>query len=221
MALYKAVLKGSFQGQAINNILYYRNGVGIDISGLTLGGTKELADAVKAIVWTGLKPVMVTSYTLNQIDVSVYNDQTFDLMYQQPFTLGVQEPGTGSATDFNGPAPCAILKFILESHVILVNGPRPPKKGYLAIGPLADQQIMDDGSLLLDTVNQIKWDVVCGVMANNVETILPIPAVFYPVRVHMDKVGIGLKLKITSFADVQAAVMRRFTSFRRSRMPEN
>jgi hypothetical protein len=221
MALYKVVLKGVCQGQAVNNILYYRNGVGVDISGLTVGGTKEVADAVKAIVWPALCQVLNSTYTLNQIDSYVYNDQTFDALYQQPFTLGVQEPGQYDGVGMNGPAPCAILKFILESHAVLVDGPRPPKKGYLAIGPMGDDQVADDGSLVLDTANQLRWDAVCAVMANNVYTVLPIPAVFYPVRVHMDKVGIGLKLKITSFSDVQAAVMRHFTSYRRSRMPEN
>ena len=221
MALYKVVLKGIFQGQSIDNILYYRNVEPFDIGGLTLGGTKEVADAVKAIVWTGLRQVLTTQYQLQQIDAYVYNDQTFDLLYQAPYTVGVQENGTYNLEGFNGPAPCAILKFILENHIILANGPKPPKRGYLAIGPLADSQIDDDGSLVLDTVNQAKWDIVCGVMANNVYTVLPIPAAFFPVRVHMDKVGILMKLKITSFADVQAAVMRHNVSFRRSRQPES
>jgi hypothetical protein len=221
VALYKVVLKGQFQGQAINNILYYRNGVGVDISGITLGGAKEVADAVKAIVWPALKGVMSTQYQLAQIDSYVYNDQTFDLLYQNPYTEGVQEYGTNVGTGFNGPAPCAILKFILENHAVLVDGPRPPKRGYLAIGPLADNQISDDGTLNLGQGFNLLWDAVCAVMANNVETILPVPGLFFPVRVHMDKIGIGLKLKITSFTDVQAAVMRRVCSFRRSRQPES
>ena len=219
--LYKVVLKGSFQGQAINNILYYRNGIGVDIGGLTVGGTKEVADAVGAIVWPVLKTVLPTTYELQQIDSYVYNDETFNLLYVNPYTLGVQEFGLQSAAEMNGPAPCAILKFILESHAVLVDGPKPPKRGYLAIGPLNDGMIKVDGALNLDGANAALWTAVCAVMANNVETILPIPSVFYPVRVHMDKVGIGLKLKITSFSDIQAAVMRHFTSFRRSRQPEN
>lgn len=221
MSLYKVVLKGSYQGQSIDNILYYRSGVGLDISGLTVGGTKEVADAVKAIVWTGLRPVMTDQYELQQIDSYAYDDQTFHLLYQNPFTLGVGEHGTHLTGAQIGPANCAILKFILESHVILVNGPKPPKRGYLAIGPLLEDQIDDDGALTMSNGWNLKWDVVCAVMANNVETILPIPAVFFPVRVHMDKVGIALKLEITSFADIQAAVMRHFTSYRRSRQPEN
>ena len=222
MSIYKVVLKGQFQGQSILNILYYRNGVGVDISGLTVGGTKEVADAVKAIIWPILRGQLPADYNLAQIDSYAYDDTSFDLLYQQPFTLGVQEPGLqASSAKYNGPAPCAILKFILESHSILVDGPRPPKRGYLAIGPLGDNQVLDDGSLDLAGGAQLAWDGICAVMANNVYTVLPIPAVFYPVRVHMDKVGIGLKLKITSFTDVQAAVMRHYTSFRRSRMPEN
>jgi hypothetical protein len=221
MALYKVVLRGSFQGQAINNILYYRTGLGFDIGGLTLGGTKEVADAVKAIVWAGLRPSLSTNYELQQIDSYVYNDQTFDLQYQSPFTLGVAEMGMCSDAEYNGPAVCAIMKFVLENHVLIANGPKPPKRGYLAIGPLSDGQVNSDGSLNLETARRAAWDIACAVCANNVETILPVPAVFYPVRVHMDVVGIVGKLKITSFSDIQAAVMRHFTSFRKSRQPEN
>lgn len=223
MAIYKVVLKGSCQGQAINNILYYRNGIGVDISGLTVGGTKEVADAVKAIVWTGLKEVLPDSYQLQQIDSYVYGDQDFNLIYQNPYTVGVQENGLipVDTHPMNGPAPCAILKFILESHVALVNGIGAPKRGYLAIGPIVDDWIEDDGSLKLDTPRQLIWDAVCAVMANNVETILPIPAVFFPIRVHMFKVGPLFPLKIVGWADIQAAVMRHFCSYRRSRQPEN
>ena len=221
MALYKVVVKGSCQGQAINNILYYRTGIGVDISGFTVGGTKEVADAVKAMIWPALKEVLPPAYELQQIDSYVYNEQTFDLLYEAPYTVGVQDFGVAGDGNLNGPAPCAIMKFILENHVILVDGPRPPKRGYLAIGPMPDLLINDDGSLKLDAGFNLKWDALCAVMANNVETILPIPAVFFPVRVHMDKVGIIPKFKITSFSDIQAAVMRHFCSYRRSRQPEN
>jgi hypothetical protein len=221
MALYKVVLEGTCQGQAVDNILYYRNGIGVDISGFTVGGTKEVADAVKAIVWPALKQVVPSQYELMQISSYVYNDTTFELLYQNPFTLGVQENGVMGGDSIKGAARCAILKFILETHAVLVDGPRPPKKGYLAIGPLTDENVLADGALNLAGGKNILWDALCAVMANNVETILPIPAVFYPVRVHMDKVGVIGKLKITSFTDVQAAVMRHFTSWRRSRQPEN
>jgi hypothetical protein len=221
MAIYKVVLDGSFQGQKINNILYYRNGAGLDIGGLTLGGAKEVADAVKAIVWPALKVVLPDTYILNQINSYVYNDQTFDLLYQVPFTLGVQETGLENGHSYNGPAVCAIMKFILEPHIVLANGVKPPVRGYLAIGPISDTRVNNDGSLSLVEPQNLQWDAICAVMANNVYTVLPIPAAFFPIRVHQDKVGIVEKLKITSFSDVQACVMRHQTSFRRSRMPEN
>ena len=219
-ALYKVILDGSFQGQDIKNILYYRNGIGIDIGGLTVGGAKEVSDAVAAIVWPVLRLVLPSAYELQQITTYVYDDQTFDLVYQNPFTLGIQAYGVRTS-DLNGPAPCAILKFILEPHIAFANGFFPPKRGYLAIGPLDDDQVKSNGELQLTGGSGLEWDAVCAVMANNVETILPIPAVFFPVRVSMRKFGILLKLKIVSVSDVRAAVMRTQTSFRRSRMPEN
>lgn len=221
MAVYKVVLKGSFQGQSIDNILYYRTGVGVDISGLTVGGTKEVSLAVKAMVVPPLLALLPNIYELQQIDSYVYDEQDFNLLYVNPYTEGVQLNGLQPSTEMNGPAPCAILKFILESHVILVNGPKPPKRGYLAVGPLRDGQIMADGALNLDEPFGIEWTALCDVMANNVETLLPIPAVFFPIRVHQDKILGSNKLKITSYSDIQAAVMRHFTSYRRSRQPEN
>ena len=219
MAIYKVVLNGAFQGKDIKNILYYRNGVGIDICGLTVGGTVELSAAVRAMVWPALSLVLPDSYELQDITTYVYNQETFALLYQNPTTEGVQEPGLVSGVTFNGPAPCAIVRMALEPTLFLLNGPKPPKRGYLAIGPLSDGWIKDNGEVLLDTGHKASWDVVCAALANNVETILPIPAVFFPIRVHQDKI---LNLwKITSFADVRDATVRTFSSYRRSRMPEN
>jgi hypothetical protein len=165
--------------------------------------------------------VLPLTYELQQIDSYVYNDQDFNLVYQSPYTTGVQEFGLETSPTLNGPAPCGILKFILENRAILTNGYKPPKRGYLAIGPLSDSLIENDGSLRMTEGLDLKWGAICAMLANNVETILPIPAVFYPVRVHSERIGLALKLKIVSYSDVQAAVMRHFSSFRRSRMPEN
>lgn len=217
MAIYKVILNGECQGQDIKNILWYRNGIGIDLSGLTVGGTVEVANAVKATIWPLLKEVMQSIYTLQDISVYVFDESTFNLLYQNPTILGVQEQGM-QHENMNGPAVCGIMKFSLEPTSILVNGPKPPKKGYLAIGPLNDDQVKDDGELNLTGGYQAVWNGVCFGFANNIETLLP-PAVFFPIRVHHDKV-LGV-WNLDSFSDIRDASMRTQTSFRRSRMPES
>jgi len=217
MTIYKVVLNGQCQGQDIKNILYYRTGFEIDISGLTAGGTVECAQAVKSMVWPLLKAVLPVSFEMQDISCYVYDSQDFHLMYQNPTILGVQENGL-RAGSLNGPAPCAILRFSLEPHIILVDGPKPPKRGYLAVGPMIDEWIQDSGEMLLGTVEQLEWDLVCAALSNNIGTILP-PSNFFPIRVHQDKV-LGL-WKITSFADVRDCSIRTGSSFRRSRMPES
>lgn len=218
MAIYKVVLNGSAYGQDIKNILYYRNGVDIDLSGLTVGGTVEVAQAVRTMVWTFMKPLLPTAYRLQDITAYLYNEGTFELVYQNPTTVQVGENGTGTGAT-NGPATCAIIKFQLEPTARFANGFKPPKRGYVAIGPLTDAEVKDDGTLNLDNANDAYWTALCFALANNVETILPIPAVFFPIRVHQDK--ILNVIRITSYADIRDAVCRDMTSFRRSRQPES
>jgi hypothetical protein len=216
MAIYKAVMHGSALGQDVNNMLYYRTGVGIDIAGLTIGGTKEVADCLKAAVWPAMRPLLPGDYELQDITVYAYHDSTYELMFQNPYTLGVHELGTKSENT-NGPAPCAIVRFDLEPTPILVDGPKPPRTGYIAFGPLGDDMISDQGYVVRTGALGGLWDALTAAVSTNLVNVLP-PVVFFPIRVHHDVV-LGL-LKITSFADVGDAVVRNVASFRRSRQPE-
>jgi len=212
--LYKAVLNGSAQGQDIKNILYYRTGLGIDISGLTIGGTVELANGIHAMVVPSLLDCLVADYQLEDITVYAYDESTFNLFYQVPYTLGVYQNGNRGG-DTDGHAQCGILRFDLEPSVVLIDGPRPPRRGYLAIGPLPSDWITNAGVLDRTGSNGTKLDALTAAVSSNVETLIP-PALFFPVRVHTDKV-LGI-VKIASFADIQNATWRPQTSFRRSRV---
>lgn len=218
MAIYKVVLNGEYQNQRINNILWYRTGVGIDLDGLTVGGAKELAETVKAEVWPTMRPNLPLTYKLADVTVYPFHDGTFDLMFQNPYTLPVAETGLGNWAT-NGPAECCIIKFNLEPTTILPNGPKPPKRGYVAIGPIHEGAIDDSGHITDALFNDpgATLNTMAAKFASNLEHALP-PVVWYPIRVHQERV-LGL-WKILSFADVQSAALRRLTSFRRSRQPE-
>lgn len=219
MAIYRVVLNGSAHGQAIINNLYYRTGVGVDIDGLSIGGADTLAKCVKEQVWPKFKECVTTSYKLNTIDVYPFRDGTFDLLYQNPWTEQVLQNGERTANS-DGPGNCVILKFNLEPTAILPNGIKPPKRGYIALGPI-NSEWLDDSGKIADTW-LLRTDPIlgnlCDALAANLESLLP-PVVFYPIRVHTDRLIAGFK--ITSFADVNGCVPRQRASFRRSRMVEN
>lgn len=219
MAIYKAVLRGTYAGQNIVNNLFYRTGIGFDLDGLSLGGAKELATCIRGQVWEYMKETLPLGYTLEAIDVYPYHDGTFDLMYQNPWTENVLETGTQvDATD--GPAVCAIYKFNLEPTVIFANGFNPPKRGYIAVGPVISGWIDNDGRIVAGVFNTVENTMqrFATALAANLESLLP-PVVFYPVRVKQDNI-LGI-FKPVSYADVNGVVLRRRTSFRRSRVIES
>lgn len=218
MAIYKVQLNGEVLGQHICNNLFYRTGVGIDLDGLTVGGAAELAAGVKDKVWSKMKASLPSSYTLQDITVYPFHDGSFDLMFQNPYTLNVGESATANMQT-DGPAQCAIIKFNLEPTTILPNGVKPPKRGYVAFGPISSSAIDDSGHIVSEVLNDPMNELmqVAKAMSENIENLLP-PVIWYPIRVHQDSV-LGL-LKITSFADISGASVRRLASFRRSRMAE-
>jgi hypothetical protein len=218
MAIYRAVMNGTYMGQNIVNNLYYRTGVGFDLDGLSLGGAKELALCIKNQVWPKWKFCMTSEYKLEDITVYPYHDGTFDLMYQNPWTENVMEAGNGPA-ETDGPGICAILKFNLEGTAILTNGIKPPKRGYVAVGPIQSAWI-DNSGALTDTVflpADSRLNELGVALAGNLESLLP-PVIFFPVRVSQKNI-LGI-WKPVSFADVNGVKVRRRTSFRRSRMIE-
>jgi hypothetical protein len=219
MAIYRAVLKGSVHGQSIINNLYYRTGIGIDIDGLSIGGADTLGTCIKDQVWPKLKECLPGAYTLETIEVYPFKDGTFDLMYQNPASTRVFEHGTREDAS-DGPAICAIVKFNLEPTVILENGIKPPKRGYVAVGPIPSAWINDTGKLdetfFVNPLFQL--NALADALAANLESLLP-PVVFFPVRVRQENI-LGV-WKPVSYADVGGATVRQRTSFRRSRMVEN
>jgi len=214
---YKAVLNGSANGQDIKNILYYRSGVGVDMTGLPLAGAAALAGNIKQEIWPKMKSFMCNQYTLETIDVSPINDE-FQLIYQMPHSEVVGEQGTQTLVSL-GPAVCAIFKFGLEPTSIL-NGIKPPSRGYLAVGPIPANWIDEEGhfqNVNLESANAV--DGLAAAFAQNIEQLVPAPQTWYPIRLKQSRILGGL-IHWESYADISSCMMTRRASFRRSRMPE-
>lgn len=214
---YKVVMHGASYGQDVINILWYRLGVDILPTTLNLSGAEDLANNIKTEVWDAAKGAMSPDYILRSIDVYPFNG-LFDLIYSTPFTLDVNEPGNRAAVaagGMNGPAPCVIVKLNLEPTTLL-SGINPPRRGYLALGPVQDGDVANNGVLTPTALGL--WQDIADLYAANIEQVLPAPAAWFPIRVRTVR-ALGVTT-VVGFADVQSAVARAVVSFRRSRLPE-
>jgi len=216
-AYYKAVMKAVFQDQAIVNILWYRPGLNFDLTGLGDGGTTVLAGLVKDNVWPKLKALMNTTFTMEEV-VAYHYDQSLHLSTQLPGAVPVGETGArGTGNGNGGPAPCAILRFNLAPTSVLDNF-FPPKRGYLAVGPLDDDEVTDDGHVNTTSGSyNAEWGNLADAVSSNLVSIVP-PLEFVPIRIQTKKIA-GL-ITLRGHADIVSAVVRSRASFRRSRLPE-
>lgn len=217
MTFYKVVLNGSAKGQDIKNVLYYRSGIGVDFSGFTFTGAEALAKNIKQEIWPLMKVCMPNDYSLETIDVSPINDE-FQLIYQMPYSEVVQEAGT-RAEPIMGPAACMNIKFNLEPTSIL-NGIKPPARGYIAVGPIPSVWVGEDGYLENGVLSASYVVDFVNSLASNIEQVLPVAMVWYPIRLKQSRILGGL-VHWEAYSDVKGAVLSRRGSFRRSRMPES
>jgi hypothetical protein len=211
---YDAVLHGLYNSQAIVNVLHYRLGIDAIPGDLNLAGAEELANGIKDNVWPHLKAVQPAAYTLEDITVYPRND-SFALIYQTPFLLPVNEAGTSGGWSGTGASPCVILRAHLEPTTI-VEGFIPPRRGYLAIGPVAETSVDDTGHLVSGALDA--YQTLGDALATNIVSLVP-AAVFFPIRVSVHK-ELGGLLTLRGWADVDQFVVRPLASHRRSRMPE-
>ena len=215
---YKLVMNGSCRGQDIRNILYYRTTSVLSEVDFPFAGAEALAANFVQEVWPEVKYLYANDYTLDTVDVYPINDE-FEMVYQMPYSLAVGEAGSQSDAHV-GPASCLNIKFVLGATTIL-NGIVPPRRGYLAVGPIPAAWIGEDGYLTnaVMNVDQNVKDAV-DAFASNVEQIIPVPNLWSPVRLKQNRILGGL-IHWESWSPVKGAVLSRRASFRRSRLPES
>lgn len=215
---YKLVTNGQYNGQDIKNMFYYRTGVGIDVGGLTLGGAEDLAENFRDEVWgPGMSEILPSGYLLQSIDVYPIND-TFQLVYSLPYHLAVDEPGK-LGTDVVAPSACVNIRFNLEN--IAGPGLGVPKRGYVAIGPVLEEDFDVNGNLETGVFSNplSGYNLAASKMSANIESLTP-PVIWYPIRVRINRIPVVGGVLWTGYADIVSATIDRRMSWRRSRRPE-
>ena len=213
-AFYKVVTHGQFGGQANVNVFYYRVGLGLLPGGLNFGGAEALAWAFKNQVWTNnLRDVLPIGYTL--VDVTVYPfNGSFDPMTNLPYTLPVNETGTGTG---GTPSSAAVIiaKFNIEGQVLGQNGWLPPKKGYMAFGPYRESDVDDTGRLT--PAGKAYYAQNLAVIAQDIANMVSLVN-FWPCRIKTTRILDVITLQ--GFSDVSSITIRDVARWRKSRLQE-
>lgn len=212
---YQVVLNGVYQLQSIKNILWYRIGFDLLPGGMNVAGAEHLAFLVYEHIWlSNLRDVMASTYKLQDITVIPYNGQ-FDPIYNLPFIREVNEFGT-QAWASAGPAACFTARFILEPQVLGLAGWFPPRRGYLALGPIRESDVDEAGRITSSA--ETYWEANIQVLSQDLAG-LPWPVTFFPIRVRITKL-LGGTLRLDGYTDISGIDLRPVATFRRSRLPE-
>lgn len=216
MKFYKVVLNGTCQGQDIRNILYYRDGPGLTWTNLFWSGSEYLAQAIADSGLDKYLNFMPNDYTLESIDVYPH-DENYVLTASQPFSMGMNAQGLNTGAHA-GMTQCVNFKFQMEPTGI-VNGVYPPKKGYIAMGPIPAAWVGEDGYIPNLTLDTPVFHDVENFLKGDLAILLPLPGSFFPIRVRRNSALLGA-VQWTSWADVNGCKAQALVSSRRSRQPE-
>lgn len=216
---YKVVLNGTYKGKDNQNTLYYRTAVDLAGGVFGFGGAAELAEEVHQEVVPAFLDCKPSDYILQTIDVYPRNGM-FELLYQLPYKREVNESGTGItvANLTDGPALAVNFRFNLEPVLLGLQAFTAPKRGYIAVGPVASSWI-DDTGRLSETLLTDPQDIMMtlgAALSQNLESIDP-PAVWFPIRVAEHYGSASGGLLGWGYADVMGCSVDEYVSFRRSR----
>jgi len=216
---YKVVINGTYLGKDNQCSLYYRTAFDVAGGAFGFGGAAELAEEVEQEIvpaWRACKPV---DYQLQTIDVYPVNPLV-GLFYQLPYKREVNLPGLDNWTLVGGdsPALCVNIRFNLEPVLIGIQQFTAPKRGYIAVGPIASNSLTDSGKLTDSILNNplSAFQELCDKVSSNLESIDP-PCVWFPIRVSGSFGALGAMNVTWGWADVRDASLDEYASFRRSR----
>lgn len=199
----KVRTKGIFQGQEIVNLLYYaidgQPNFPFDVAQMT-----DLAETVALEVLTQSNNVLPSTFAWTEVGVTIVDERGVTV---SPFEVVEQVNLPGSLVeDTDGQAQVAIVSFQVVPRLGTPAGV-PPKRTYIALGPLVSASVNAQGQL---TWNSTLKAQVAGYYSTPIEGNL---ANYVPVRV-----GRQPSPALPTYGDVVGAVVRPYSSFRRSRL---
>lgn len=210
MGYYRADLRSSYRGQEMQNTLWYRDrdpfsGDLIDQAAL-LG--EKLNDHFFPALGAVLPTIIHEDATFDEWAVMPLEAVGFGPALSTPIVTSIGRSGVAGGEPLL-PANVGIIRFVLRPGLI-TGGLYQPKRSYLAVGPLSEVHVDDDGRLTDDVFSG--WNDAAEVFALDVGTVLGAGG-WAPVRYGSNGV-------LQGFAELDGASARRATSWRRSRMPE-
>lgn len=201
--IYECAVTGEAFGEEIINVLYYAN-LSPTNNGWDPARASALGEAVGTAWFNNAKGTLPTQYTLQSVKV-----RGLDYNRNVVSTYTIEVPASGAGTrsfSMAGAGPVGIIAF-QTGPAAEFEAERVPRRSYIAIGPLTDAQVMDDGKVLWSA--QEKTDLTAlltqGHLAGGVNMV--------PVRL-----GVPNSLGQPAIGAVDGVLFRPFASFRRSRM---
>lgn len=219
MSLYRVAINFTFQGQAMCNVLWYRDANLIPLAIDVPTAQQQLAEAVRDEVVLGgvvgetrLANILPTAVTLDDVTAQRIDANSYLPEVSAPSVANIGLPALASGTPAASPV-CAIMKLVCVAKTITPTD-YTPAGGYLAIGPLLSAWVGNDNEIAGGALDSFQ-----GFGASLVKT-LDMGAGFLakPIRVGKGKNGLGITVR--GFNDIQNASVRNRWSFRRSRIAE-
>jgi hypothetical protein len=200
---YKCLIRGTTGAQEINNILYYAPVIPSELA-FNPDDAADLGAAVGSAWMTQLGSGLPTTYTCESVDVSMVDEDGVTVSpYVVPSLIGIDGQATGVTEGFGG---VAIAKFNC-TPVAEAPGHPVPRRSYIAIGPLTNDDTASNGALS----TQATWQTRATAATTQGHLINAVS--FVPYRVGRTELG-----SVAGVGRVVAVIVRPFASFRRSRI---
>lgn len=215
---YTLTVNSKVGSDDVVNVFYYRDTNVFQWPNAVWGGAESLAQAFKDDVLPKWVPIMPSSWNPQTIKVMPHNE-LFEPNTQLPHILSISDEyqgGRGEAST-KGNGMCINFNFALKPAGIQ-GGIKPPRRGYVAIGPVDAGFINQYGELTPDTFALI-WQTAGESFTETISDLLFNIGQFRPVRVAHNR-ALGGLVKWKAFADVIGGQWSTHVSWRRSRMPE-
>lgn len=203
MPFYKVVIRGTADGQDIQNILYYST-ITPDTLTFDSDAAVELGGDVGNAWQTSIMPRLPNNYVLHGTTVSLI-DENGDVI--GPFSVEVPDIATGSGIDPTA-TPGLVTIGAFQTVPVAQYPTHPnPKRSYLAIGPLTETSVGDRGEI----VPAGTFDAAFIPFLTQGHLVGPTNYVPY-------RIGRTTPTSVSGVGEVVGAVMRPYASFRRSRL---